>query len=135
MTGKAHRITRRSVGESRAGETRRIGGLRAIGVKVAFALLPQERMYLLDWSLRGVYGRGVIEKLGPRVFELPPTGLSLYLIARLRERVGDVKVHVYPVGFSSDVPKPPDRARELFSKRKLRNEELEFLRGLSLRAY
>jgi len=104
-------------------------------VKVAFGLSKKQKKYLEWWSRRGTYGRGVIQKLSPRVFELPPNALSLYLLARLRENVGEAFLHVYPVGFSSDVPSAPKPVIELFGKQKLRSEELLRLRDLSLREY
>jgi hypothetical protein len=111
------------------------GGLRAIQVKVAFGLSRKQRNYLQFWSRRSKHGPAVIRKLGPRVFELPPDALSLYLLARLTRNIGDALIQVYPVGFSSDIPRVPKSVSLLFGKERLRRRETERLSRLSLRSY
>lgn len=111
------------------------GGLRAIQVKVAFGLSEKQGKYLEFWSRRSKYAPTMVRKLGPRVFELPPNALSLYLLARLRQAIGSAFLHAYPVGFSSDIPQVPKRVAKLFVKKRLWREQAERLEGISLRSY
>jgi hypothetical protein len=111
------------------------GGLRAIQVKVAFGLSEKQEKYLTFWSRKSKHGPAVIRKLGPRVFELPPDALSLYLLSRLRQNIGDAFIQAYPVGFSSDIPHVPKPVTVLFTKKRLRRREVAQLSNLSLRSY
>jgi hypothetical protein len=111
------------------------GGLRAILVKVAFGITKKQEDYVIWWSRKGAYGRNFIRKLGPRVFELPANAFSLYMIARLEKSLGSEFVNAYPAGFSSDIPRVPKDVELLFQKMKLRVDEVEGLKALSLRVY
>lgn len=113
----------------------RIGGLRAIQVKVRLDITKKQRNYLDGW-FRSTYGQGVIRKLRRGVFELPPNAFSLYLITKLVRHIGQEFVEAYPVGFSSDIPEVPKAIVEkVFVRQKLRRWEITSLKELSLRAY
>jgi hypothetical protein len=113
----------------------RIGGFRAIQVKVRLDITRKQSFYVDDW-VQSAYGQGVIRKLGRRVFELPPNAFSLYLIAKLVRHIGQDFVEAYPVGFSSDIPEIPKTIVEkVFVKQTLRRWEITSLKRLSLRAY
>ncbi len=113
----------------------RVGGLRAIQVKVRLDITKKQRKYLDRW-FRSTYGQGVIRKLGRGVFQLPPNAFSLYLIAKLVRHIGQEFVEAYPVGFSTDIPTVPKAIVEkVFVRQKLRRWEITSLKELSLRAY
>jgi hypothetical protein len=115
--------------------------VRAIQVRVNFAITQRQYNYLVWWYSRSRYRRR-ITKLSRRIFELRPNALSFYAIARLDEglkrapldRLGRLTTYLtwYPVGSDTDIPPLPRMVTRLFSRRKLGKRQYAFLRDMKL---